>query len=267
MKTIREEHRGNNLLRLVQTSTGYSGIIVTRGEIVSSVDGKEAREVWEKLTWQAVSTKPGYFGFDGARVRFRSDYPEGFSDPAYLATERNYKLDAKRMLDELVPVDEAVSLTGKGEDVLAVYRSTNLLFRIEKVRMKTVLRGPNADAFIRAAARFTLEPSGPALQAMKAALRPHDIAKWTAMTYLPFLWRPSHHMFLKPTVMQDYASRVGHRFADDYSPEISMPVYESLLDLAAATERELGDMNPVDRIDIQSFIWVVGQYSAEDGTM
>lgn len=45
-----------------------------------------------------------------------------------------------------------------------------------------------------------------------------------------------------------------------------MPVYESLLDLAAATERELGDMNPVDRIDIQSFIWVVGQNSAEDGT-
>lgn len=67
-------------------------------------------------------------------------------------------------------------------------------------------------------------------------------------------------------VTKDYASWVGHRFADAYSPEILMPVYESLLDLAAATERELGDMNPVDRIDIQSFIWVVGQNSAEDGT-
>ena len=46
-----------------------------------------------------------------------------------------------------------------------------------------------------------------------------------------------------------------------------MPVYESLLELAVATEIQLGDMKPVDRIDIQSFIWVVGQYTAEDGTM
>ena len=73
-------------------------------------------------------------------------------------------------------------------------------------------------------------------------------------------------MFLKPMVTKDYATRVGHRFAEDYSPEISMPVYESLLDLVDTTEQELGNMNPVDRIDIQSFIWVVGQHSAEDGT-
>ena len=267
MKTIREEHRGKNLLRLVQTATGYSGIIVKRHAKTPPVDGEDAEEVWGRLERQLVETRPDYVGFHGARIRFRSIFREGFSDSEYLVTERNYKRDAKRRLDECLPLEDGVSATGKGEDVLTVYRNTNLLSPFEMMRVTDVLRGANADAFIQSAASFALEPSESALQAMKAALKPHDIAKWTAMTYLPFLWRPSHHMFLKPMATKDYASRVGHRFAYDYSPEISMPVYESVLDLAAATERELVAMNPVDRIDIQSFIWVVGQYSADDATM
>lgn len=67
-------------------------------------------------------------------------------------------------------------------------------------------------------------------------------------------------MFLKPEATKDFATRVGHRFADDYEARLHLPVYESLLDLVARTERELADMRPGDRIDIQSFIWVVGDY-------
>jgi hypothetical protein len=37
-------------------------------------------------------------------------------------------------------------------------------------------------------------------------------------------------------------------------------VYESLLDLVAKTEKEIVDLKPTDRIDVQSFIWVVGAY-------
>lgn len=214
---------------------------------------------------QASEARLGFFGFDGARARFHGIFREAFEDKRYLAKERNYKLKAKQRLDELLPLEEAVYSNGKGEAALAVYRATNLLSPFEMMRVTDVLRSADADAFIRAAARFALEPSDQILQALKVVLRPHDIAKWTAMTYLPFLWRPSHHMFLKPTVTRDYASRVGHRFADEYSPEIGNSVYESLLDLAAATERETSDMHPVDRIDIQSFIWVVGKYPPEAG--
>jgi hypothetical protein len=35
------------------------------------------------------------------------------------------------------------------------------------------------------------------------------------------------------------------------------------LDLVAKTETELTDLKPRDRIDLQSFIWVVGDY--QDG--
>ena len=98
---------------------------------------------------------------------------------------------------------------------------------------------------------------------MERALKPHESAKWTVATYLPFLWRPESHMFLKPEVTKDFAARVGHRFASDYEPRLDLAVYESLLDLASKTAAELAELKPRDRIDVQSFIWVVGDYKED----
>ena len=67
-------------------------------------------------------------------------------------------------------------------------------------------------------------------------------------------------MFLKPEVTKDFAARVGHRFASEYDPRLDAAVYESLLDLTARTATELADLKPRDRIDVQSFIWVIGGY-------
>jgi hypothetical protein len=79
-------------------------------------------------------------------------------------------------------------------------------------------------------------------------------------TYLPFLWRPEQHMFLKPEVTKDFAARIGHRFASDYEARLDFGVYESLLDLIDKTAVELEDLHPRDRIDVPSFIWVVVGY-------
>ena len=135
-----------------------------------------------------------------------------------------------------------------------MFRATNLLSPFEKTRLQDVLRGTSADAFIRAAARFTTAPSQAALVDMERALKPHDAAKWTVVTYLPFLWRPGAHMFLKPEVTKDFAARVGHRLASGYDPRLRLDIYQSLLDLVAETEAELADLEPRDRIDVQSFI-------------
>jgi hypothetical protein len=143
---------------------------------------------------------------------------------------------------------------------LTVYGATNLLSPFEKIRLQDVLRGPSADTFIRAAAKFALGDTEIALAEMERVLRPKDAAKWTVVTYLPFLWRPDTHMFLKPMVTTDFAERVGHHFAQDYEANLKVSVYESLLDLVAKTEGELADLRPHDRIDIQSLIWVVGDY-------
>lgn len=264
MKTVREEKRGKALLRLVKTKSGYSGIVLTDRKASNRIDGENAEETWEALCRLAAEGNPDYFGFDGAKVRFLEFFSEGFNDPKYQKQERAYKMAAKRRLDNRVPLDEALVSKGKGKDILTVYQSTNLLSPFELMRMKDALKGGNADAFIRAAAHFTVERSEQALDAMGNVLKPYDVAKWTAITYLPFLWNPSEHMFLKPKVTAQYASRVGHRFAENYSPEIKISVYESLLDLASKTESEISALNPSDRIDTQSFIWVVGEYRPED---
>ena len=99
---------------------------------------------------------------------------------------------------------------------------------------------------------------------MKEILKAHGQPSWPIVTYLPFLWSSGEHMFLKPTVTTDYAERVGHPFSYEYSPQLEARVYASLLELVEQTESEIADLKPTDRVDIQSFIWVVGRWSQKD---
>ena len=46
----------------------------------------------------------------------------------------------------------------------------------------------------------------------------------------------------------------------DYDSRLDLGVSESLLDLTSKTALELAGLKPRDRIDVQSFIWVVGDY-------
>jgi hypothetical protein len=80
------------------------------------------------------------------------------------------------------------------------------------------------------------------------------------LTYLPFFWLPAEHMYLKPEKTVDFATRVGHPFAEEYEPDPSAAVYRSLLELASVTAARVASLHPTDRIDVQSFIWVVGDY-------
>ena len=167
--------------------------------------GENADDVWRQLHDDAGKSDPKYFGFVGARSRFLRFFPNGFHSDGYKGRERKYKLKAKAKIDAAVPLEKAVDGTGYGEAVLAAF--TNLLSPFEKMRLQDVLRGPRADDFIQAGARFAEDGGKANLLAMERALKPHDSAKWTIVTYLPFLWRPDTHMFLKPEVTKDFAAR------------------------------------------------------------
>lgn len=251
--TIRSGKLGKIDLRLVENGL-YFGL--ADGKRIS--EGENGDDVWRQLHDKCGRQHPRYFGFDGARKKFLQFFPEGFYSNDFAEHERNYKLHAKKKLDDTVPLENAISGSGFGENILSIYRATNLLSPFEKTRMQGALRGPDADEFIRAAARFTDGEGRQALHDMERVLKPHDNAKWTVVTYLPFLWRPDIHMFLKPEVTHDFAERTGHPYAHIYEPRLDVKVYESLLDLTARTERELAELKPRDRIDVQSFIWVIG---------
>lgn len=259
-ETIRSGRLGSKDLRLVRKGTRFYGLV----DGIICVEGDVADEVWRLLHDDAGKSDPRYLGFDGARARFLRFFPGGFQSEGYAMRERKYKDDAKEMLDRRAPLEKALDGSGYGEAALAVFRATNMLSPFEKTRLQDVLRGARADDFMRAAARFTLERGKANLVAMEQVLRPHDNVKWTVVTYLPYLWRPDIHMFLKPEATKDFAIRVGHRFASDYEARLDMAVYDSLLDLVDKTAAKLGDMAPRDRIDIQSFIWVVGNYTDEN---
>lgn len=260
MKTIREGSAGKAKLRLVAIGKDFAGLVNVDGKTVFQTRGEDADAVWSALQDHLGQSGPNWFGWAGARDRFLHWFAGGFRSPAYLADERDYKLAAKERLEATTPVEEAATGSGHGEAVLAAFRRTNLLYPVEKTRLQALLRGSDADAFIRAAARFALGERKSALAAMERLLRPHDDARWTVVTYLPFLWRPEENIFLKPEVTKDFAARVQHPLEHDYDSELRLEVYDSLLDLAGQIRERFGDLGPRDMIDVQSVIWTVGDY-------
>ena len=213
-ETVRRGQLGKTELRLVKVEGHFHGL--ADGKPIA--DGEDADEVWRRLHDEAGRGNPRYFGYDGARIRFLHWFEDGFQSHRFLAEERDYKVAAKNKLDAAAPVEVAATGSGFGEAVLSAFRATNLLYPVEKAKLQATLRSPEADAFVRAAARFTLGETKTGLAAMAAALKPQDNAKWTVVTYLAYLWCPEHHMFLKPEVTKEFAARVGHRFAQDYQP-------------------------------------------------
>lgn len=252
------------MVRVATTPKGYGSVVNLDGTRKFYEEGSDPDLLWMQAQDAAARLNPMFFGYDGARKRFLSFFPEGFKGDDYIRHERAYKLDAKRKLDAAVPLESALTENGLGEKVLSIFRATNLLFRIEKTKLQELLRGPNGDDFIRSAAGFANGDRVQGLREMKAILKHSDNAKWTVVTYLPFFWRPDLNVFLKPTMLQQFASRVGHRFADAYSADLDIKVYDSLLDLAAEVKDKIADMEPVDMIDVQSFMWTAVEYTEAD---
>jgi len=259
MKTIREATRGKLTLRLLETKTGYLGALIgAQAGRPATIDGTDAEDVWRRLEAEAGKSDRSYFGFDGARSRFLQFYPQGFASPGYSRDERDYKLAARAKLLDVAPFEEALRARGLGLAVFSVFSATNLLSLYEKTWVRNAFHGPASDDIVRAMARFAQDASQETLIDLRRLLARHDCDKWTVVTYLPFLWRPDAHIFLKPEVTKDFSLRVGHPFHHTYQARLEMPVYESLLDLAAQTRAAVHDLGPRDNIDVQSFIWVVG---------
>lgn len=260
MKKIKEQIIGKTRVRLVKNGNTFTGIIINGDKIIKRIDGDNGDEVWGKLISEVGTTDPQYFGFDGAISKFLREFPEGFAGQDYLETERDYKIKAKEKLDASLPLEIAITCNGQGIDALRAFQGTNVVYAVEKARLSELLKGPNADAFIQVSAAFTNGGGAPALKEIAKLLKQYNVANWTAATYLPYLWKPEEHMFLKPEVTKDYAARIGHSFQHDYQSALEYEVYESLLNLTAQTNQTLKskNLNPRDNIDIQSFIWVIG---------
>ena len=264
MRTIRERAFGKARVRLVQAGAAFKVAVLVDGKVSATYDGVEADEVWQRAIGAVGKSVPGYWGYDDARSRFIGIFGGGFADRNYREKERAYKEAAASFIRDHVPIEAARTADATVcEAANKAFAKTNMATPIEKTRVQALLRSDKGPAYLAAVARLADGDTG-ALPALDVLMREHGQPSWPCATYLPFFWHPKNSMFLKPQVTKDFANRVGHRFGHDYDARLNAHTYRSLLDLAAECEREIAPLGPADRIDIQSFIWVLGAYSESD---
>jgi hypothetical protein len=260
-----EEKLGKSTLRWdVTKDGGFVGVVNADGKRVFGPieDADEARLI-ARLRNEAGRLHHDYVGFDGAIRRFAHFMPNGF---ASAINERAYKERAGAKLASAVPLDLAAQADDAAAKAIASGGVlTNMLSPFEAARLRDTLVGPNGARFVCGAAHFTAGQHAMGIEAMTTAVHPHGRISWPIITYLPFLWAPADHMFLKPTVTCDFSARVGLRFHHAYDPEPNAATYDALLDLVAETRTTIAALEPRDNIDVQIFIWVVGEYSDDDG--
>lgn len=263
MRTFPDEKIGGAVIRIVADKGAYSGRIFRKGQPPGAVHSDADLDALRTLLRnEAGKLHPDYIGMDYAITRFLHFFPDGFGDIAYLHDERTYKVEAQDRLRAVLPLDAAADASAA--DAVAVrkaFAKTNILHTTELARAHELLGGANGAAYVRAAARFARGDLASGLAGMVAAIAPHGRSSWPLLTYLPSLWLPERHMFLKPSATCDFAQRIGHEFQHRYAATPDAAVYSALLDLVADTEAGLSALKPQDRTDVQSFIWVIGDYT------
>lgn len=260
VKTIREQAFGKAAVRLVQTQTGLKALVLSGGKVAQSFDGMDADKLWAAAVAAVGKSAPGFWGYADAIQRFRNIFADGFSNADYISSERAYKATAAKFIGEHLPLEAAKHPTPELCEIAnKAFAKTNMATPIEKTRVQALLRSSKGVAYLSAVAELA-EGGKTALPRLDALMREHGQPSWPCATYLPFFWKNQSAMFLKPQITKDFAKRVGHRFVSDYDARLNWETYASLLDLAEECERELTALAPADRIDVQSFIWVVGEY-------
>lgn len=208
---------------------------------------------------------PDYVGFDGAIQRYLHFFPSGLHGAANASSERAYKKRAAdRLRASLSPEQAAEAQNSDAMRIAKAGIQTNMLSPFEAARLRDTLVGENGGSFLRGSVAFTSGDYASGTATMVAAVQPHGRISWPILTYLPFLWDYKRHMFLKPTVTTDFADRVGHDFHHRYTAEPNANTNLALLDLVENTRAAIAELKPRDNIDIQSFIWVVGEYREGD---
>jgi hypothetical protein len=261
-----EERLGKSIIRWKREADGsFSGAVISNGKVGETLQDTEQARLLARLRNHAGTLEPNYFGMEEAISRFLTFMPGGFQGDRNLSEERDYKVRASENLRKVLDVEQAHKATS--EQALAVRAASiwiNLLSPYESMHLKDAIASPSGAAFLHGAAKFAAGDIAAGAEGMRQAIKAYGPLTWPIATYFPFLWDPSKHMFLKPSVTCDFAERIGQPFQYDYEAEIRPEVYRSLLNLTEQTRQAISELKPRDNIDVQSFIWVVGGYREAD---
>jgi Protein of unknown function (DUF3553) len=223
-----------------------------------------AHSVLDNLRVPTESGRIRYQSLPESIERFLERFPQGFYGDRFAEEERDYKVRAHQLAQDLLSRSELARLLSANdcEEVcrraLRVSNATNLIFPNEKMALKDGLESPsNQRAF--ATALFNLlygdDDLKPRFERYTDVLESIGAAKWTIATYFLFIVYPEEYVFLKPTVTQNAAEISG--FAINYRPDLNWLTYASVLAFANYLKAELVGLSPRDMIDVQSFMWCI----------
>ena len=203
-----------------------------------------------------------------ARDSFRRKYPGGFLDTKYLQDERDYKFEAHELFQSSLGNGHLEKMIESGDVIEVVQRlqsivsKVNLLFPNEAMALRDGLKDEaGAKEFSKALSHFLHDADSTGFDRLVEAIGGLPVVKspvltWPVVTVFPFLADPKRFMFLKPWVTQQAAQRLAFDLLYDAKPNWS--TYSNLLAMSDLLMNNLREFGVRDYMDVQSFIWVVG---------
>lgn len=209
-------------------------------------------------------------GLRTAQRRFTEIFPRRFRDEDYIDWERDYKMAAHALWNELLSEPELTRLLRAGEyreigaRAIAVYARSklNYLALYEWMALREALADPAGARRFAPALRelvYGAGPYRPRFERFTDVLdglpqRQTRLCKWPVATLYPFIALPDEHVLVKPNLMKRAAATFGTDLR--YASRPGWDTYAAALDLARGLRAALAAWRPRDLVDIQGFVWV-----------
>lgn len=208
--------------------------------------------------------------------KFLHYFKKGFRDEKYIAWERQYKYDAhiqfqkvlnQKNFKELLNLNDFETIA---QTAIKIESKTNLLFSFEKMAIRDAVKTKDG-AELFSSGLYNYLYAGGSMQKRfekfaeiisRLPRKQTRVLTWPLLTIFGFIANPHEHIFLKPKVTQKAAEK--YRFDFDYISPPNWDTYESLLAFAEQIRIDSKHLYPVDYIDLQSFIWVMGSEEYPD---
>ena len=195
-------------------------------------------------------------------TKFKEMPHKSFTNEFYLNDERNFKLDASKLLydqfgekgEKLKNLIEQKKFKEAADKVRAMYQKDNLLYKPWEVlpfihtedellinRLYNLLYGT--------------EDFSTWFKSWIDLLGKDNPLCWPAATYHLMLHKPNEHIFVKPGPIGRFLKAVGSKLV--WQPRTNAAFYAEIQRFAYAILPELKPLGARDMIDVQSFIWVL----------
>jgi hypothetical protein len=229
-----------------------------------------ASEIVSRRDYRGMAKRTKTQGAERARRKFLHYFPKGFRDETYIDWERGYKWKAhEQWMEVLGPSEFTALLRRKRFAEIAAHAvrtesRTNLLFSFEKMALRDAVRSTTGARLFATGLYEFLHGGGGEEQKFsnwcdvvaRLPRRQTRVLTWPLVTVWGFTAKPKEHIFLKPNVTKIAAG--GYGFDFQYQSKPNWETYANLLEFAETVRRDVRDLRPRDKIDIQSFIWVQG---------